>query len=101
MLEMTQKGMGMTAVLDTQNRVIGVYTDGDLRRSLDRGIDIRTTPVPQVMTPKPRTIGSNKLAAEAVKVMQDSKVYSLLVVDETGRLAGALSMHDLMRAGVV
>ena len=101
MLEMTQKGMGMTAVLDSQNRVIGVYTDGDLRRSLDRGIDIRTTPVKQVMTPSPRTIGSNKLAAEAVKVMQDSKVYSLLVVDETGRLAGALSMHDLMRAGVV
>ena len=101
MLEMTQKGMGMTAVLDAQNRVIGVYTDGDLRRSLDRGIDIRTTPVKQVMTPSPRTIGSNKLAAEAVKVMQDSKVYSLLVVDETGRLAGALSMHDLMRAGVV
>ncbi len=101
MLQMTQKGMGMTAVLDGQNRVIGVFTDGDLRRSLDRGNDIRTTPVTQVMTPHPRTISSNKLAAEAVKLMQDSKVYALLVVDDAGCLAGALNMHDLMRAGVV
>ncbi len=101
MLEMTQKGMGMTAILDAQNHVVGVYTDGDLRRSLDRGIDIRVTQVGEVMTPTPRTINSNKLAAEAVKVMQDSKTYSLLVVDETNCLVGALSMHDLMRAGVV
>ena len=101
MLEMTQKGMGMTAILDAQNHVVGVYTDGDLRRSLDRGIDIRVTPVGEVMTPTPRTINSSKLAAEAVKVMQDSKTYSLLVVDETNCLVGALSMHDLMRAGVV
>lgn len=101
MLEMTKKGMGMTAVVDGGKRVIGIYTDGDLRRSLDRGCDIRTTPVADVMTRNPRTIAPNRLAAEAVQHMQDFKVYSLLVVDAQDRLAGALSMHDLMRAGVV
>ncbi len=101
MLEMTRKGMGMTAIVDAQNRVAGVYTDGDLRRSLDRGIDIRVTPVAQVMTRHPRGIAPDKLAAEAVKVMQDSKVYALLVVDAAGQLVGAVNMHDLMSAGVV
>jgi arabinose-5-phosphate isomerase len=101
LLEMSKKGMGMTAVVDGQQRLVGIYTDGDLRRSLDKGADIRATAVTEVMTRNPRSIAPNKLAAEAVQHMQDFKVYSLLVVDEASRLVGALSMHDLMRAGVV
>lgn len=101
LLEMTRKGMGMTAVVDGENRVLGIYTDGDLRRSLDRGCDIHHTRVSEVMTPNPRTIGPDKLAAEAASRMQDHNIYSLLVVDEGGHLIGALTMHDLMRAGVV
>ena len=100
-LEISRKGIGMTAVLDTQGRVTGVYTDGDLRRGLDHGLDIRTTPVQQVMTRQPRAIAPNKLAVEAVKLMQEAKVYALLVLDDEQRLLGALSMHDLMRAGIV
>ncbi len=101
MLEMTQKGLGMTAVMDAAGNLVGVYTDGDLRRSLDRGVDLRSERVGAVMTRTPKTIAANRLAAEAVKLMQDVKVYALLVVDEHGALVGAVSMHDLMRAGVV
>jgi arabinose-5-phosphate isomerase len=101
MLEMTRQGMGMTAVVTADQRVAGIYTDGDLRRSLDKGCDIRDTRVAEVMTRKPHTIAPNKLAAEAVQHMQEFRVYSLLVVDDAGHLVGALSMHDLMRAGVV
>ncbi|MEO1766256.1 KpsF/GutQ family sugar-phosphate isomerase [Thiobacter aerophilum] len=101
LLEMTKKGMGMTAVVDADDRVVGIYTDGDLRRSLDRGCDIHATRIAQVMTPSPRTIAPERLAAEAVERMQNHNIYSLLVVDGAGRLIGALSMHDLMRAGVV
>jgi len=100
-LEISRKGIGMTAVLDTQGHVTGVYTDGDLRRGLDQGLDIRATPVQQVMTRQPRTIAPNKLAVEAVKLMQEAKVYALLVLDEQQHLVGAISMHDLMRAGIV
>ncbi|MCL6556470.1 MAG: KpsF/GutQ family sugar-phosphate isomerase [Burkholderiales bacterium] len=101
LLEMTRKGMGMTAVVDAEDRVVGIYTDGDLRRSLDRGCDIHATRIGEVMTPNPRTIAPSRLAAEAVERMQHHNIYSLLVVDEGGHLIGALSMHDLMRAGVV
>jgi arabinose-5-phosphate isomerase len=101
MLEMTKKGMGMTAVVDAEQRIIGIYTDGDLRRSLDKGCDIRRTKVADVMTRNPRTIAPNKLAAEAVQHMQEFKVYGLLVADDALHLVGAVSMHDLMRAGVV
>lgn len=101
LLEMTRKGMGMTAVVDGDNRVVGIYTDGDLRRSLDRGCDIHRTRVEEVMTRNPRTIAANRLAAEAVRHMEEHKIYNLLVVDEAGHLIGALTMHDLMRAGVV
>jgi len=100
-LEISRKGMGMTAVLDAQGQVTGVYTDGDLRRGLDQGLDIRATPVQQVMTRQPRYISPNKLAVEAVKLMQEAKVYALLVLDDQQRLVGAISMHDLMRAGIV
>jgi arabinose-5-phosphate isomerase len=100
-LEISRKGMGMTAVLDAQGQVTGVYSDGDLRRGLDQGLDIRATPVHQVMTHQPRYIAPNKLAVEAVKLMQEAKVYALLVLDEQQHLVGAISMHDLMRAGIV
>ena len=100
-LEISRKGIGMTAVVDAQGHVTGVYTDGDLRRGLDLGLDIRTTVIKQVMTPQPRHIAPNKLAVEAVKLMQDAKVYALLVLDEHQALLGTVSMHDLMRAGVV
>ncbi len=100
-LEISRKGMGMTAVLNTQDQVIGIYTDGDLRRGLDQGLDIRTAPVSQVMTHHPRHITGNKLAVEAVKLMQEANVYALLVLDDQQRLLGAVSMHDLMRAGIV
>ncbi|MEJ5209963.1 MAG: KpsF/GutQ family sugar-phosphate isomerase [Burkholderiales bacterium] len=101
LLEMTRKGMGMTAVVDANDHVVGIYTDGDLRRSLDRGCDIHTTRIGEVMTANPRTIAPERLAAEAVERMQAHNIYSLLVVDGAGRLIGAISMHDLMRAGVV
>lgn len=101
MLEMTRGRMGMTAVLDPSGRVIGVFTDGDLRRSLEKGIDLKSTPMEQVMTRNPRTIGPDRLAAEAVEIMERNKVNQLLVVDERQQLLGALNMHDLFRGKVI
>jgi arabinose-5-phosphate isomerase len=99
--EMSRKGLGMTAVVDEQVRVHGVYTDGDLRRSLDRGIHVRSTPVDQVMTINCRTVRPELLAAEALQFMETNKINGLLVVDGEQRLIGALNMHDLLRARVV
>ncbi len=101
LLEMSRKGMGMTAVTDDNDKLLGLFTDGDLRRTLDKNLDIHTTLITQVMTLSPRTIDSNKLAAEAVQVMEQYKINGLLVTDENLRLVGALNMHDLLRAGVV
>jgi arabinose-5-phosphate isomerase len=101
LLEMSRKGMGLTAIEDAGGKVLGIFTDGDLRRSLDKGLDIHNTLIDSIMTRNPRTIGPDKLAAEAVQVMQSVKVYALLVEDATGHLIGAINMHDLMRAGVV
>lgn len=101
LLEMSRKGMGMTSVVDEAGRVIGIFTDGDLRRTLDKTADVHTTLVRDVMTRAPRTIAPGRLAAEAVQLMENYKTYVLLVADETGHLVGALNMHDLMRAGVV
>jgi arabinose-5-phosphate isomerase len=101
MIEMSRGRMGMTAVLDDAGRVEGVFTDGDLRRTLERGTDLRTTPIADVMKRGPRTIGPEKLAAEAVEIMESHKVNQLLVVDEERRLIGALNMHDLFRAKVI
>ncbi len=100
LLEISRKGLGMTAVVDEQQRLLGVYTDGDLRRTLDRDIDLRTTSVAVVMTPNPATIDAKSLAAEAAAVMEARRINGLLVVEE-GRLVGALNMHDLLRARVV
>jgi len=101
LVEMSRKGLGMSAIIDREERVAGIYTDGDLRRTLDDPVDIRITPVESVMTPEPVTIGAEILAAEALRIMEQRKINSLLVVDEAGRLTGALNMHDLLRAGVV
>lgn len=101
LLEMSRKGLGMTAVVGDADRLIGLFTDGDLRRALDKTLDIRAAKVAEVMTHNPRTIGPDKLAAEAVQMMDQHKINGLLVVDADGRLVGALNMHDLLRAGVV
>lgn len=101
LLEMTRKGLGMTAVVDGDGRVVGLYTDGDLRRTLDQGIDVRTASIDQVMTPGGKSVGADSLAAEAVQLMEKHKISALLVKDDAGRLEGVIHMHDLLRAGVV
>jgi len=101
LVEMSRKGLGMTAVVDPEGRVVGIYTDGDLRRTLDRNLDIHATPVDEVMTQGCITAGSEILAAEALRVMESHKINALLVVDGAGCLVGAINMHDLLRAGVV
>ena len=100
-VEMSRGRMGMTAVLDDAGRVIGVFTDGDLRRHLEKGVDMRSARITDVMTRDPRTIGPDKLAAEAVEIMERHKVNQLLVVDPDRKLVGALNMHDLFRAKVI
>jgi arabinose-5-phosphate isomerase len=100
-VEMSRGRMGMTAVLDDGGRIVGIFTDGDLRRGLEKGADLRSARITDVMTRDPRTIGPDKLAAEAVDVMERFKVNQLLVVDADRRLVGALNMHDLFRAKVI
>jgi arabinose-5-phosphate isomerase len=101
LLEMSRKGLGMTVVVDDQSRILGVFTDGDLRRALDRHIDIHTATMSEVMTSPCKTITSQELAAEAVHLMEVHRITALPVADEQGRLIGALNVHDLFRAGVV
>ena len=99
--EISRGRLGMTAILDDDRRVVGVFTDGDLRRTLENGRDLRSTPIADVMTRGPRVIGPEKLAAEAVEIMDRNKISQLLVVDQDRRLLGALNMHDLFRAKVI
>ncbi len=101
LLEMTRKGLGMTAIVDADDKVLGIYTDGDLRRSLDSAVNLRHTPINEVMTPNPVTITADKLAVEAAQLMEANKIHGLLVVNEAGRLVGALNIHDLLKLGVV
>lgn len=101
LLEMSRKGLGMTAVVDAQRRVLGVYTDGDLRRTLDQPVDVHTLRMREVMTPNPKTVVAGVLAAEAVHLMETARITQLLVVDEGKTLVGALNVHDLFRAGVM
>jgi arabinose-5-phosphate isomerase len=100
-LEMSRKGMGMTAVVENGGRLRGIFTDGDLRRAFERSLDVRSAKVAEVMTRSPRTIGPHQLAVEAVQLMDAHKVNQLLVVAADGRLAGALNTHDLLRAKVI
>ncbi|HMD74090.1 MAG TPA: KpsF/GutQ family sugar-phosphate isomerase [Steroidobacteraceae bacterium] len=101
LMEVTRKGLGMTAVVDATDRVIGIFTDGDLRRALDRAADLRTTPIADLMTRRAKTVQATMLAVEAVQLMEAHRITSLLVVDLDERIVGALNVHDLMRAGVV
>ncbi|MFI4913615.1 MAG: SIS domain-containing protein [Steroidobacterales bacterium] len=101
LLEMTRKGLGLTAVVDAAEHVLGVFTDGDLRRALDRRIDVHSATMTHVMTRGARTIGARELAAAAAHLMETHGITALLVVDAERRLIGALNVHDLMRAGVV
>ncbi|MCP1673887.1 arabinose-5-phosphate isomerase [Natronocella acetinitrilica] len=101
LLEMSRTGLGMTTVLDDDHRLVGIFTDGDLRRSLDRGVDVHDTRVREVMTRGGRTIQRGALAAEALHLMEEHKINALVVLDQDGRVIGALNMHDLLRAGVV
>ena len=91
----------MTAVVDEQGKVAGVFTDGDLRRALENALDLHHSQVRDLMTKNPKTISKDELAVTAVEKMQTLKINGLLVVDEHNRLVGALNMHDLLRAGVV
>lgn len=101
LIEVTQKSLGMTVVVDEQGQVAGVFTDGDLRRTLDHGHDIHATQIKEVMTKNCLSIDRKCLAAEALGIMETNKVTALLVVDASQRPVGVLHMHDLLRAGVI
>ncbi|MEH6561000.1 MAG: KpsF/GutQ family sugar-phosphate isomerase, partial [Marinobacter sp.] len=101
LLEISRKGLGMTTVVDATGAMTGVFTDGDLRRTLDKSVDVHTTPMRDVMTRNGRTIQPDQLAAEALNVMEGLKISALPVVDGQGALVGAINMHDLLRAGVI
>jgi arabinose-5-phosphate isomerase len=100
-LEITRKRLGMTAIVDGEARVLGIYTDGDLRRTLEKRLDFSATQVGAAMTKNPRSIGPDALAAEAVQLMERHNISQMLVVDNDNKLVGALNMHDLLRAKVI
>jgi arabinose-5-phosphate isomerase len=101
MREMSVKGLGASAVVDEQGRVLGIFTDGDLRRLIEKGVDLRGRTAREVMHPNPRTIRSDALAVEAADLMEQSRITSVLVLDEAGKLCGAVNTNDLMRAKVI
>jgi arabinose-5-phosphate isomerase len=101
LLEITQKGMGLTAILDAGDRPIGIFTDGDLRRAFSSGVNANSTKISDVMHANPSTIQANQLAVEALELMETKKINGLLVTDESGKLVGAFNMHDLLKAKVV
>jgi len=101
LIEMSRKGLGMTVIVSPEDRVLGVFTDGDLRRTLDKPVNVHSTVMSEVMTPNCKTISPRELAAEAVHLMEVHRITALPVADEHGRLVGALNVHDLFRAGVM
>ena len=101
LLEMTDKGLGMTAIVDDRNSILGIFTDGDLRRTLDSGSDIRTTTIRDIMHTNCKTTTADVLAAEALHLLEENKITSLLVADDDGVLVGALNIHDLFREGLM
>ncbi len=102
LLEMTQKGLGMTGIVDTEGRLVGIFTDGDLRRVLDHGeVNVHEMSINEVMTPNCKTAQPRQLAVEVLSQMEAHKINSLMVVDDKQQPVGALNMHDLLRAGVV
>ncbi|VWX32842.1 MULTISPECIES: SIS domain-containing protein [unclassified Limnobacter] len=100
-LEITKKGLGMTAVVDPGNKLLGVFTDGDLRRLIEQGLDLRGLLVSEVMNSAPKCIAPDKLAVEAVRMMEVSHISQVVVTDEQGHIVGALNFHDLFEAKVV
>ena len=101
LLEMTEKKLGMTAVVNSENQVVGIFTDGDLRRMLRKNLDLHSTKISEVMTANCTVIHENRLAAEAMQIMEKKNINALLVVDEQHYLMGALNMHDLIHSGIV
>jgi arabinose-5-phosphate isomerase len=101
MREMSAKGLGATAVVDQVDAVQGIFTDGDLRRLIEKGIDLRSCTAQQVMHPSPSTVSADALAVDAAELMEQRCITSVLVVDQTGVLCGALNSNDLMRAKVI
>ena len=101
MQEMSAKGLGATLVVDADRKVIGIFTDGDLRRLLTAGTDVRPLRAADLMHPNPRSIRPDALAADAARLMEDYRISSLPVTNPDGTLAGALNTHDLMRAKVI
>ena len=100
LVEVSEKGLGMTGVIDNQGQLIGIFTDGDLRRTLDQRLDFHNTTIAQVMTKQPTVINGNILAASALKTMEERNINGLFIV-ENGAPIGALNMLDMLRAGVV
>ena len=104
MREISAKGLGASAIVDADDRVLGIFTDGDLRRLIEKSennSDLRNLTASEVMHPDPRTIRADALAVTAAELMEATRITSVLVVDETGRLCGALNSNDLMRAKVI
>ncbi len=102
LMEMSRTGLGIIAVVDAQNVLLGVFTDGDLRRAVDDSeVDLRATAVTRLMTREPKTIGADQLAVEAARLMEDHKIHALIVLDPERKVIGALNIHDLLRARVV
>lgn len=100
-LEISRKGLGMTAIVDNGNHVLGIYTDGDLRRTLEKRLDFSTTPISEVMSRNPRSIAPEELAVTAVELMERHNISQMLVVNTDNELVGALTMHDLLKAKVI
>lgn len=101
LMEMTSKGLGMTAIVDEQGKNLGIFTDGDLRRALDEGVDVHNTLIRELMNTDCKTTQADILAAEAVHILEENRITSLLVLDDDDRLVGALNIHDLFRAGIM
>ncbi len=101
LLEMTNKRLGMTCVVDIDNKLIGIYTDGDLRRTLANNLNLNQTSIAQVMTQGGKTISANQLAVNALQIMEDNAINALIIVDDNSSPIGALNMYDLLKAGVV
>ncbi len=101
LMEMTQKGLGMTAIVNKDHRIVGIFTDGDLRRALDEGADVHETKMSDVMHTGCKTTSPDILAAEAMHILEENQITSLLVADDEQRLVGALNVHDLFRAGIM
>lgn len=98
---MSSKGLGMTGVVNTNNELVGIFTDGDLRRTLNRSTDVYHSPIREVMTVNPTTVDADILAAEVVSMMRNQSINGLFVVDSTNHILGALNTHDLLRARVL